>query len=85
MKKTVSLRMIMITVVVMGCMFFLGCSGAEKKAQDLYEIAAFEEQQFNYEHATELYNQIIQEYPDTATAPKAQHALERLDKTKKIK
>lgn len=53
------------------------CSG-EKKAADLYEIAAFEELQTNTSHATQLYQEIIEKYPDTETALKARQALERL-------
>ena len=53
------------------------CSG-EKKAADMYEIAAFEELQTNTSHARQLYQEIIEKYPDTETALKARQALERL-------
>lgn len=57
----------------------VSCS-AEKKAKELYEIAAFEEVQFNTDHAKELYQEIIEKYPDTETARKARQALERLSR-----
>jgi hypothetical protein len=53
------------------------CS-AENKAADLFETAAFEEVQFNTAHAKELYQEIIEKYPDTETARKARQAMDRL-------
>lgn len=58
-------------------LLFSACSG-EKKAADLYEIATFEELQTNTPHARQLYQEIIEKYPDTETALKARQALERL-------
>ena len=58
-------------------LLFPGCSG-EKKAADLYETAAFEELQTNTPHARQLYQEIIEKYPDTETALKARQALARL-------
>ena len=57
--------------------FFSACSG-EKKAADLYETATFEELQTNTPHARQLYQEIIEKYPDTETALKARQALARL-------
>jgi TolA-binding protein len=56
----------------------LGCSSAENRAAELYELAAFEQQQFNAEHALQLYDQILAEYPDTQAAQKAKAAREKL-------
>jgi len=66
------------------CMFIalgtlmLGCSSAENRASELYDLAAFEQQQFNAEHALQLYDRILAEYPDTQTAQKAKTAREKL-------
>ncbi len=65
-----------VLIMIAGLMFF-ACS-AEQKAAEIFEIAAFEEVQFNTEHATQLYQEIIAKYPDTETARKARQALERL-------
>jgi TolA-binding protein len=64
-------------LLVIAGVLISACSG-EKKAADLYEIAAFEELQTNTSHATQLYQEIIEKYPDTETALKARQALERL-------
>jgi len=59
-------------------LLFCGCSGSEKKAAELYELAAFEQQQFNPENALKLYDRILAEYPGTETAKKAKEARETL-------
>ena len=64
-------------LLVIAGVLISACSG-EKKAADLYEIAAFEELQTNTSHARQLYQEIIEKYPDTETALKARQALERL-------
>ena len=66
-----------VLAVITGILFF-SCS-AEKKAEDIFEVAAFEEVQFNVDHARELYEEILKKYPDTETAVRAEQALERLD------
>ncbi len=72
-----------ILILVAGFLLF-ACS-AENNASELYEIAAFEEVQFNEEHATQLYQEIIEKYPETETARKARQALERLSKNSEEK
>ena len=73
-------------LLIFGCLLAFSCSSAEQKANGLYETAVFEEKQFNSEHAVKLYEQIINKYPDTETAGKAQKALVRLkeEENKKI-
>ena len=41
-------------------------SGCGDKAKDLYDTAQLEEKQFNKPHATKLYRQIVEEYPELA-------------------
>ncbi len=67
-------------LLILAASFLLFACSAENKAAELYEIAAFEEVQFNEEHATQLYQEIIEKYPETETARKARQALERLSK-----
>jgi len=47
-------------------------------ARQLYETAGFEEKQKNYEHAAEIYEEIIQKYPASEYTPKAKERLEKI-------
>jgi len=54
-------------------MFFAAClllllAGCGDKAKDLYATAQLEEKQFNKPHATKLYRQILEEYPNSPHA-----------------
>lgn len=57
-----------------------GCSGS--KAAELYKTAGFEELQNNKEHALKLYQELIEKYPDSEYAQKAD---ERVSAIKKIR
>ena len=70
------IRYLFVLLFIAG-LLFSACSG-EKQAADLYETATFEELQTNTPHARQLYQEIIEKYPDTETALKARQALERL-------
>ena len=74
--KTMKTKLRHVLLLIAG-LFFLSCSG-EKKAEELLEIAAFEELQTNIPHAKQLYQEIIEKYPDTETARKAREALEKI-------
>jgi TolA-binding protein len=74
--KRVKTKLRCVLLLVAGLLCF-ACS-AENKAAELFETAAFEEVQFNTDHAKELYQEIIERYPDTETARKARQAMERL-------
>jgi TolA-binding protein len=50
-------------------------SGCGDKAKELYETAQFEERQNNREHAKQLYEEIIRDYPKSETARKAAERL----------
>jgi hypothetical protein len=51
---------------------FLACclatllAGCGDKAKDLCETADLEQKQFNTPHATELYRQIVEQYPNSS-------------------
>jgi len=49
------------------------CSGS--KAAGLFETAKFEEIQNNKEHAVQLYEEIVKNYPETEEAKKARERL----------
>lgn len=61
---------------------FLIAACSDKKANELYELAEFEELQMNYPHAEELYNEIVQNYPQSDIASKALAKLKSLEKKK---
>ena len=56
-------------------LFLMSCQG---NAKELYDSAAFEEQQNNPIHAKELYEEIVKKYPDNEYAAKAKQRLEAL-------
>ena len=56
----------------------LGCASAEDRAGELYDTAQFEEKQTNTEHAVQLYDEILELYPDTSWAEKARDRLEAM-------
>ena len=79
MKRKNSVHIVILLFAGIIYAFVCGCSSPEKKANTLYETALFEEKQFNYEHAKDLYFQILSEYPETETAQKAEQGLKRLE------
>lgn len=72
MKKTVLILMIIL------CVCLSGCSG--KRAEELFETAKLEELQNNPEHASKLYQEIIEKYPKSEYSKKAQDRLSALKK-----
>jgi len=71
-----------ISLALMGLLFSLmvGCGG--ESPESLYDTAQFEEKQMNKAHATELYERIIRDHPDSEWAGKAKERLEELERTK---
>jgi TolA-binding protein len=57
----------------------LALAGCSDRAEELYETAGFEEQQFNREHAGKLYREIIEKYPDSPYADRAKERLAELE------
>ncbi|MFO0753360.1 MAG: hypothetical protein U0411_08560 [Thermodesulfovibrionales bacterium] len=58
-----------------------GCSG--DKAAELYDTAKFEELQNNREHAVQLYEEIVKNYPQSDYAQKAGQRLAELKGAKR--
>ena len=71
----------MIIALLLGIV--LGACGGEGP-ESLYGTAQFEEKQMNKAHATQLYEQIIREHPDSEWAEKAKVRLEELGKTQEL-
>lgn len=62
------------------CLFLFGVIGCSEEAEQLYEVAEFEELQNNRKHAQELYERIIEVDPNSYFATKAKERLAELDK-----
>lgn len=61
--------MVMTSVRSMVCAFgFLLLLGCSDKAKELFETAAFEENQGNIPHAKELYEELVRSYPSSKEA-----------------
>jgi hypothetical protein len=60
-----------------------GCSG--DKAAELYNTAGFEELQNNREHALKLYEEIVEKYPDSEYAQKAEERIEEIKRSNKTR
>lgn len=74
MKKT--MYVLLITFV---CAALFGCAD---RAAEMFDTAKFEELQNNRQHAAELYERIIREYPDSSYAERAKARLAELKGTK---
>ena len=74
------MRRIILILTMILALAFLGCS--EKKAKELFETAQFEELQKNQVHARQLYEEIINKYPKTDYAKKAEERLSLLKENK---
>ena len=70
----------LIVMPVIGIALLAGCAGEKGKEQ--METAQFEEKQGNQEHAKKLYNEIIQKYPGSENAKKAEARLAEMNKAK---
>jgi TolA-binding protein len=71
----------MIGPIVLGLMLALSsaaCTSPERAAQEAYELAQFEEQQGNADHARQLYQGIIAKHPNTSWAEKSNARLTEL-------
>ncbi len=66
------------TLIILLSVVMSGCSG--DKAKELMDTAILEEKQQNSDHARQLYQEIIQKYPDSAVAKDAQKRLSDLGK-----
>jgi outer membrane protein assembly factor BamD (BamD/ComL family) len=68
------------------CVIFFGIAlllvRCGDKANDLYDTAQLEEKQNNKPHATKLYRQIVEEYPDSPHASQAKSRLSELEKAR---
>jgi outer membrane protein assembly factor BamD (BamD/ComL family) len=68
--------------VVMVCVaaFLVLTSCSDRKAQEIFETAQFEELQKNIPHALQLYSDLVEKYPKSEAAARARERLEELKK-----
>ncbi|ACH38596.1 lipoprotein, putative [Citrifermentans bemidjiense Bem] len=71
MKKSVLLMMLVLALT--------GACNSDK-GKELFDTAQFEEKQNNREHAKQLYQEIVNKYPDSPVAKQAQERLAVLPK-----
>ena len=74
MKSILFALMLTVTVGLLSC--------SADKAGELFETAQFEELQNNNEHARQIYEDIIDTYPQSDSAKKAEERLTAMGKTK---
>jgi len=77
------MRQILLILMIIFATVLSGCSG--DAAKQLFDTAKLEELQDNQEHATKLYQEIIQRYPESEYARRAKERLSALGKTDKRK
>ncbi|MBN2654512.1 MAG: hypothetical protein JXR79_05290 [Nitrospirae bacterium] len=68
-------RLILLLSVLIFCFGLLGCGD---NAAKLFDTAKFEELQNNKQHAVELYERILKEYPNSSYAERAKARLSEL-------
>lgn len=65
-------------IIVMLGLTPIFCACNSENAKELFETAKFEELQNNREHAKELYQEVIEKYPESEYAKKAGERLNAL-------
>ena len=67
------MRQIVLVVIIVFVIALSGCSS--NSAEELFDTAKLEELQSNPEHASKLYQEIIDKYPDSEFAGKAKERI----------
>jgi len=68
-------RIVLVLTIFLAITSF-GCSGSTP--EDLFDTAKLEELQDNHEHARELYQQIIEKYPESEYAKQSKERLTKM-------
>jgi len=69
---TPAMRIILFTLILA---LSLAMSGCTDRAEEIYETARLEERQRALDHAESLYEEILENYPDSEYAAKARERL----------
>jgi len=72
------MKQIILILMIIMALALSGCPG--DKAGELFETAKLEELQNNPEHAAQLYQEIIEKYPESEYARNAKERLSALQK-----
>lgn len=72
------MKVVILSLLILFSVSVSGCSGDQAKT--LMDTALLEEKQHNPDHARQLYQEIIQKYPDSPFAKDAQKRLTGLKK-----
>ena len=64
--------------ILVSLLLALGAAACGNEAKEMFDTAEFEELQNNKEHARQLYRRIIERYPDSQFARKAQSRLKEV-------
>ena len=67
MQRFIFLLLMLCALVVAGC--------ASERGKELFDTAQFEEKQHNQDHAAKLYDEIVNKYPGSELARKAEERL----------
>ncbi len=67
-------------LLIIALSFFLFAACSENRGEELFKTAQFEELQNNQEHAEKLYREIVEKYPKSSYAVKAEERLSDLNK-----
>lgn len=74
------MKQILAAAMIAGVLLGTGCFG--NRAEEWYETAELEELQNSHDHARQLYQRIVDEYPDSDVAARARQRLEALKSRK---
>lgn len=70
-------KLFMVMLALVSLMSLSACTG--QQAEELFKTAEFEELQNNPEHARQLYEEIIQKYPQSDYARKAEDRIAEIN------
>jgi TolA-binding protein len=70
------MKLVILSLMILLSVSVSGCTG--DKPKELMDTAILEEKQQNSDHARQLYQEIIQKYPDSPVAKDAQRRLSEL-------
>jgi TolA-binding protein len=74
------MKFLFFTLSLLVTVSLVSCSA--DKAEELFETAQFEELQNNSEHAQQIYKEIVEKYPDSNFARKAEDKLSAVEASK---
>jgi outer membrane protein assembly factor BamD (BamD/ComL family) len=74
------MKRFLVVLAALVCLALSGCS--DRRAEQIFETAQFEELQKNHPHALKLYREIISKYPNSEYAKRAEQRISALQEEK---